>query len=157
MKRNWSILALLALLILPVLACQTLLGGANPAPPAIPELPTVQVPDIQVTVPGVDVTVPPVPTITVGGQAPADIPMVDQKDNLVTTEQSVSYDTTMASQDVVNFYKDQMPAQGWTEAEGGISFGGTTVINYTKDNRTAVVTITEANGKVTVVVLIAAN
>ncbi len=79
------------------------------------------------------------------GEAPADIPVVDRSNvtNFFGSEQVVSYVTTLDPESVVNFYKTEMPNNGWS-SDPSMSFeqGNTTIISYTKTDQTATISIT---------------
>jgi len=79
------------------------------------------------------------------GEAPADIPVVDRSSvtNFFGSDQVVSYVTTLDPESVVNFYKTEMPNNGWS-SDPSMSFeqGNTTIISYTKTDQTATISIT---------------
>ncbi len=157
MRLNRTMIALIALFVAPVLACQAITGAVSPssAPTPVPGLPgvgTALPPDIQTAVP--EGTIAAIATSVLGGEAPPDIPVIEGANIVVASSQAVSYDTTTSFDDVVKYYKDQMPANGWAEAEGSITFGDNSVTNYTKDSRKAVVTITKQGDKTLVNILI---
>ena len=157
MRLNRTIFALIALLVAPALACQTITGGLSPnsaatLEPELPDLGTAVPPDIQTAVP--EGTISAIATSALGGEAPADIPVIEGSANLLASSQLVSYETTTSFDDTVKFYKDGMPANGWTEAQGSITFGDTSVMNYTKEGRTAVVTVSKSGDKTVVAIAI---
>lgn len=79
------------------------------------------------------------------GTAPADIPLVDKSTitNFFGMADLVSYTTNMDFQSVVSFYKSQMPTNGWSEDKSTTyEMSGTTSLGYTKDNKSAIVVIT---------------
>jgi len=162
MKRNWTMFALLAALLVPALACQTVMGALSPATPTpiveidLPEIPTIEVPEIP-TIEVPDVTLPALPTIEVGGPVPDDIPVVDDPENLFTTTASVAYETSLAFDDVVDFYQTEMPAAGWEEVQDTFIFGDSAVLNYIQGDRVAVVTITRTGDQTSVLVGLATN
>jgi hypothetical protein len=161
MKTRALISVLIALLVLPALACQTILGalgaGATPTP-FVPELPTldldlevtVEVPDVATALPGA--TLPALPTFEVDGEVPEDIPVVEPNENLVTSAGLVSYETGTDFSTVLEFYKDEMPANGWEESLDALEFGETAILNYTKEGQTAVVTLSVSGGKTVVLI-----
>lgn len=109
--------------------------------------------------PGLETTLQALPTTLAGqGDAPADIPVVDKSSMTLyyATKDSVSYATTQDFQTVVNFYKEQMPINGWSVDEGfSLETTNTAVYSYKKDNRTATLTINaNADGKTYVVIAI---
>jgi len=109
--------------------------------------------------PGLETTLQALPTSLAGqGEAPANIPTVDESTMTMyyATKDSVSYATTQDFQTVVNFYKEQMPANGWS-IDDGFSMETTTtcVYSYKMDNRTATLTINaNADGKTYVVIAV---
>jgi hypothetical protein len=90
------------------------------------------------------------------GQGPADIPVYADHTNLFATAEVVSYTTSGTFDQVSEFYKTEMPNNGWTQSQDAISMAGMLVLTYTKDNRTATVTVTDggAGGGITVAVAI---
>ncbi len=90
--------------------------------------------------------------VNVGGEAPADIPVMDDKQNFFGSAQLVSYTTSASFEATVEFYRDEMTRQGWEEAEGAMEIQGASVVTYTKADRTAVVTVTETGADTTVLV-----
>ena len=47
----------------------------------------------------------------------------------------------------MKFYKKEMAAKGWAAQEGGMSADGFTMLTFTKDKRTASITITADKDK----------
>ncbi len=90
--------------------------------------------------------------VNVGGEAPADIPVMDNKQNFFGSAQLVSYTTPSSFQDTLKFYRDEMTKQGWKESEGAVETQGAAVVTFTKADRTAVVTVTETGTDTTVLV-----
>jgi hypothetical protein len=78
------------------------------------------------------------------GEAPPDIPMMEgERTNLITTAGFITYSTTAAFGDVVSFYKTQMPAQGWTlDSSKTVEMEDSVILSYTKDSRSATVSLT---------------
>jgi hypothetical protein len=77
------------------------------------------------------------------GQAPQDIPLVEgTKTNLVTSENFVTYLTSMDFKSVVSFYETQMPVNGWTKVEDeSIQNDNSAVLVYDKPSRKATITL----------------
>ncbi len=76
---------------------------------------------------------------------PSDIPLPpqDRLEQLNSTAGMIAYYTSMKYVNVVKFYKTGMVNAGWQAvAQGTTSTPNTTVLNYTKDNRTASIVIT---------------
>jgi hypothetical protein len=78
------------------------------------------------------------------GEAPEDIPIIEgDKENFVGGEFLVSYSVAMSFQDVVDFYKREMTANGWTKVDqGSVEAENTAALKYEKSDRNAEVTIT---------------
>jgi hypothetical protein len=78
------------------------------------------------------------------GAAPADIPVMEgAKDDYFSTANSVTYSVASDFDTVVNFYKTQMPANGWTlDNQGTLETAGQDTLKYDKSDRTAIVVIT---------------
>ncbi len=77
------------------------------------------------------------------GEAPQDIPVIETgKEDFVSGEFLVSYSVPMSFQEVVDFYKKEMPANGWTKVDANsVETEKTAALNYEKSGRTAAVTI----------------
>ena len=87
--------------------------------------------------------------------APQDIPiMADATDNSAFGG-IVSYSSPSAFADVVDFYKSEMPARGWTQdtSSGAFETESFTTLAYKKDSRTASITITGDPGGSTSVLI----
>ncbi len=82
------------------------------------------------------------------GDPPEDIPILDGEiDNLFTSDFSVSYGTSVEFAEVVQFYQDEMPANGWDEdTDARVLTEIAAVIVYNKIDRSAVVTISAIPG-----------
>ena len=75
---------------------------------------------------------------------PDDIPLVAQGDLkfLFATEFTVSYQTDLDYQTVLEFYKQEMPANGWeADQEGSVATGYAAMLRYEKIDRTATVAL----------------
>jgi len=92
------------------------------------------------------------------GKPPDDIPIVaGNVEDLLTGEFVVSYTVPMSIQDVADFYKMEMPANGWKAVEqGNLESDSLIALNYEKTGRAAAVTITTnpVNKKAVVFILI---
>ncbi len=80
------------------------------------------------------------PTATGG---PEDIPVLEgENENFFASPEVVTYFSPATYDELVTFYKEQMPANGWElDATLSTEFGGVAVLTFKKDNRTASVTI----------------
>lgn len=79
------------------------------------------------------------------GDAPDDIPVVDEStiQNFYGSDIFVSYNTSQDFDTVVEFYKDEMPANGW-EADSSLTFElkNTATLTWNQVDRRAIVVIT---------------
>jgi hypothetical protein len=79
------------------------------------------------------------------GSGPDDIPVVDDSTvhNFFGSDTLVSYSTSQDFQTVVDFYKSEMPANGW-EADSSMSFElkNTATLTWNQTNRQAIIIIT---------------
>jgi hypothetical protein len=92
------------------------------------------------------------------GSPPPDIPVLEDADILVANQQLVHYTSTKPQAEAVEFYKVQMPANGWDLLEEHTNETDNSVIlTYKKPNRTALVAVTHLNGVTTVTVSIQTN
>jgi len=77
------------------------------------------------------------------GEKPEDIPVMGGEiGDLVSSAEMVSYFTTESFDDVVDFYKREMPLNGWTLTKEDIS-SGIAELTFEKGTRKATVVITE--------------
>lgn len=88
------------------------------------------------------------------GQGPADIPVYPEKTNLFALAELVTYTANGTFDQVVEFHKTEMPNNGWVQSSDPISSTGVIILTYTKENRTATVTITDSDGSIVVAVAI---
>jgi hypothetical protein len=90
--------------------------------------------------------------------APADIPVMKGDINaFIGSQKSVSYFVNAELQDVLNFYRQQMPLKGWQEQNSGnLSNKDLVEIHYQKTGHTATVILTQIPfmGQTTVVITI---
>lgn len=91
-------------------------------------------------------------------EAPPDIPIMEgEKSAFVGTAEAVSYFINAELQEVVDFYKREMPVNGWQEAPSdGISNENMVELQFTKGGRKAVLVITQVPfvGQTTIVITI---
>jgi hypothetical protein len=92
------------------------------------------------------------------GDAPEDIPILDgDKEMFFQSSQMVSYVISLPYMQVVEYYKSQMPANGWAKEDQDWVEGETVSnLQFEKTNRRASVVVTPAPGgsKTTVLILI---
>ncbi len=117
--KKFSILLAVVALVISSLACQTIMGGGN---------------GINVPSPSGDVpTVPPITTdggnITVGGESP--FPVTSDAFNVVSTSETVTYQTKLSSDDVIKFYQDEFGKLGYTEDKSmEVNFSGAFTLGF---------------------------
>jgi len=87
---------------------------------------------------------------------PEDIPIIENHSNLVTTGATISYSTPLSFEEVLQYYRDQMPNYGWAYREqGSISTEKTAVQVYEKAGKRAVAILNvDPTGGVLVLVMI---
>jgi hypothetical protein len=90
---------------------------------------------------------------------PADIPLVDQAtiSDLYVAEAIITYSTSQDFKTVLDFYKEQMPANGWAVSESGtFETGSTAMLTYEKPDQTVNMILTGegSDDKVSVVIQI---
>lgn len=89
---------------------------------------------------------------------PSDIPLLEgEKENLIITENTISYLIALSYQQVLSFYKEKMPQNGWTyQTSSSIESENSAILNYTKENRAVTISINSnpANEKTIVVITI---
>jgi hypothetical protein len=88
---------------------------------------------------------------------PDDIPLVAQSNlkYLYATQSTVSYQTDLDYQTVLEFYKQEMPANGWEfDSQGSVETGNAAVLRYEKIDRTANVALGSVSPGQTTTVLI---
>jgi hypothetical protein len=79
-------------------------------------------------------------------QAPTDIPIITEGDTeeFLGSETIVSYATSWEFQSVLTFYETEMPEYGWlAESDGTLKTEQTAIINYSKQNKAATITISK--------------
>jgi len=139
MKKYSALFAIIAL-VLASLACQTVMGGRDNF--QVPDVPSMT--EVPQTDGGEIPTVPPVATddnnnggVTVGGESP--FPVADDAFNIVSTPQSVTYQTKMSADDVMKLYRDELSKQGYAENKDmTTSFGGIIAMFFEGDGKTIV-------------------
>lgn len=90
------------------------------------------------------------------GEGPQNVPRTPgEVEVLHATSDTLSYTTAMAFDSVVDFYKTEMPALGWTPQEtGNVEMPAIAVLLYENPEQTASITITPNPVDNTVVVLL---
>jgi hypothetical protein len=88
------------------------------------------------------------------GNGPEDIPVLPDPYGFYGSENKVVYMTTQSVEDAVSFYRQEMPVNGWTETEPSLVIPKMAYLNFEKDQRKAVVTMTAAGDKVAITVMV---
>ena len=85
--------------------------------------------------------------------AKSEFPMLPDATGVTTMGGMVMYESASSFDDVLAFYQEQMPADGWSDTGDSFISEGTAMLSYTKDGRTATVTLTEGDGTVSVMIM----
>lgn len=72
---------------------------------------------------------------------PEDIPILADASEMLTTGGLITYRSAISFQEAVKFYKEKMPANGWTPAEGSLEIENMVILNFEKEGRRASVAI----------------
>jgi len=76
------------------------------------------------------------------GEAPDDIPRVDERQDLFTSKDLVSYSTALSLDVVLAFYQEQMPVNDWKPVpDSSVIMAESVVLAFEKPNRDAFVTL----------------
>lgn len=120
--KKYSILLALVALVLSSLACQTIMGGGDTyEPPVYQEGAPTSTSGDDVDVDGGD--------ITVGGDA--EFPITSDAFNVVSTPDTVIYQTQLSSDEVVKFYQDEFGSLGYTEdSTMSVNFAGAFTMGF---------------------------
>ncbi len=89
-----------------------------------------------------------------GCQAATDIPIMKDATDMSTFGEMITYTSPSSFEDVVNFYKDEMPNNGWEASGDSLEMEGFAQFEFTKDTRKAQIMISFDQDKDTVSVLI---
>jgi hypothetical protein len=80
--------------------------------------------------PEIQATLAALPSQVDVGQAPADIPVIPNPDGFIGNTNQVIYRTTDTVNEAVNFYRQQMPVNGWQEVEPSIVLQKVALLNF---------------------------
>lgn len=76
------------------------------------------------------------------GEAPEDIPRVDERQDLFTSKDIVSYRTSLSFDEVLAFYQEQMPLNDWESVpDSSVIMAESVVLAFEKPDRNAFVTL----------------
>ncbi len=85
--------------------------------------------------------------------AESEFPIMPDATDMTTMGGMVMYTSASSFDDVLAFYQEQMPANGWSDT-GDVSVASdTAMLSYTKDGRTATITLTSEDGKASVFIM----
>jgi len=89
------------------------------------------------------------------GRPPEDLPIPDGAAEVTSVFGMITYNTAKTAQEIHDFYKVEMPNNGWTETSDE-AFGDLFMMEYTKNGSTANITITadSQSGKTSVMITI---
>lgn len=89
------------------------------------------------------------------GAVPEDIPIPDDAEEVSHTLGLITFMSPSSPEEVADFYKAEMPQNGWTEVSAD-EFSGTHMLEYSKDNRKASVMINtdSDSGKTSVLITV---
>jgi len=101
------------------------------------------------------ITIEAPPEALSAGQPPEDIPIADDAAEMTNMFGTTTYTTAKTAQEIHDFYKAEMPNNGWTEASDQ-AFGDLFMMEYTKDGSKASITITtdSQSGKTSVMITV---
>jgi hypothetical protein len=85
--------------------------------------------------------------------AESEFPIMSDATNLTTMGGMVSYESSSSFDDVKSFYEEQMPAAGWSDTGDSFVTSDSAMLSFTKDGRTATVTVGVSEGTVTVFIM----
>ena len=81
------------------------------------------------------------------GNPPPDIPVLEDNQDLFATRDLVTYRSNQPYADAIEFYKTQMPPNGWTlKPDQSVETDNASILNYDKPERSAMVSITQDAG-----------
>jgi hypothetical protein len=81
----------------------------------------------------------------------ADMPRLTDISNVVEAEDSLVYQTNTSVEAVLDFYRTEMPAQGWEKTEE-VAVGTIATFEFTRGDQTASITIMQTGDSVTVTI-----
>jgi hypothetical protein len=85
--------------------------------------------------------------------AESEFPTMPDATNVRTFGNTVSYESSSSLDDVLAFYQEQMPAEGWSDTGNSFISESSAMLSFTKDGRAATVTLTDAGGTVSVIIM----
>jgi hypothetical protein len=85
--------------------------------------------------------------------AESEFPIMPDAAEVTTMSGMVMYTSASTFDQVQAFYQEQMPANGWDDSGDSFTGPGSAMLSYTKDGRTATVTIGGEDGEVSVMIM----
>ncbi len=85
--------------------------------------------------------------------AAIEFPIMPDATDVTTLGGIVMYTSPSSLDDVIAFYQEQMPADGWKDTGDAFISENNAMLSYTKEGRLATVTLTSEDGKISVVVM----
>ena len=85
--------------------------------------------------------------------AESEFPIMPDAADVTTMSGMVMYTSASTFDQVQAFYQEQMPANGWDDTGDSFTGPGSAMLSYTKDGRTATVTIGGEDGEVSVMIM----
>ena len=173
MKKNSTTIRVLAMtfLVLPLtLACGLIpnfenIGGQvkEQIQQTVESISTQAVGDIQLTAealggemgPVIEATLAALPNEVNVGEAPANIPVMPDPYGFFGSPTQVLYMTTATLDEAVQFYRQEMPLNGWQETEPGMVVAKAAYLNYVNDTQKATITMAPAGEKLAISITIA--
>jgi hypothetical protein len=136
--KKYSVLLAIVALVLASLACQTIMGGGNDdfTPPNIDS-------------DGGDATQLPESDndggdVTIGGES--QFPLTGDAFNVVTTSDLATFQTNLSSNEIMDFYRDQLGKQGYSEDTSlTTDFNGIIAMFFTGNGKTIVLSVLPAD------------
>ena len=83
----------------------------------------------------------------------SDFPVMADAADMTMMGGMVMYTSGSSFEDVLAFYKEQMPAEGWSDTGDSFVSSDTAMLGYTKEGRTANITLTTEDGVVSVLIM----
>jgi hypothetical protein len=83
----------------------------------------------------------------------SEFPIMPDATNQSSMGGLITYESASSFDDVLSFYQEQMPANGWSDSGDSFVSSGSAMLSYTKDGRTATVALTDSEGTISVVIM----
>jgi len=89
--------------------------------------------------------------------AESEFPIMPDASDVTTMGGMVMYTSASSFDDVLAFYREQMPADGWSDTGDSFTSPGSAMLSYTKEDRAATITLTGEDGAVSVIIMEGVN